>query len=138
MIDNIEKFKIGIIGGGHRCKALLESIFKVKKGGSHPDILGVADTNDQAVGLRYAREKGIFTTNDYRDLFSIEDLELVLELTQDDDVKQPPVLGCRLGDVEGIADHGVASYELVSERTTRFPWFDHLVPGEQAGSGTGI
>jgi PAS domain S-box-containing protein len=88
MIDNIEKFKIGIIGGGHRCKALLESIFKVKKGGSHPDILGVADTNDQAVGLRYAREKGIFTTNDYRDLFSIEDLELVLELTQDDDVKQ--------------------------------------------------
>ena len=88
MIDNIEKFKIGIIGGGQRCKALLESIFKGKEGGVRPDILGVADTNDQAVGLRYAREKGIFTTNDYRDLLSIEDLELVLELTQDDDLKQ--------------------------------------------------
>ncbi|MEJ2659794.1 MAG: PAS domain S-box protein [Desulfobacteraceae bacterium] len=88
MIDNIEKFKIGIVGGGKRCKALLESIFSEKDAGSRPEILGVADTNDQAIGLQYAREHGIFTTNDYRDLLSMEDLELVLELTQDDGLKQ--------------------------------------------------
>ena len=88
MIDNIEKFKIGIVGGGQRCKVLLESIFRGNEAGPRPKILGVADTNNQAVGLRYAREKGIFTTNNYRDLLSIDDLELVLELTQDDGLKQ--------------------------------------------------
>jgi PAS domain S-box-containing protein len=88
MIDDIEKFKIGIIGGGKRCKALLESIYSGKEAVTRPEILGVADTSDQAAGLRYAREKGIFTTNDYRDLFAIEELELVLELTQDDSLKQ--------------------------------------------------
>ena len=88
MINDIEKFKIGIVGGGHRCKTLLESIFSGKDAVTRPEILGVADTSDQAVGLQFAREKGIFTTNDYRDLFAIEELELVLELTQDDDLKQ--------------------------------------------------
>ncbi len=88
MIESIEKFKIGIIGGGQRCKALLESIFSDTAAEEQPEILGVADTDDQAVGLQYARSKGIFTTNDYRDLFVIEELELVLELTTDDTLKQ--------------------------------------------------
>ncbi len=88
MIDSIEKFKIGIIGGGHRCKALLESIFKDTTAGRQPEILGVADRNDQAEGLQFARDKGIFTTNDYRELFAIEELELVLELTPDDSLKK--------------------------------------------------
>jgi PAS domain S-box-containing protein len=88
MINNIEKFKIGIVGGGRRCRELLESVFSEKDAASRPEILGVADTNDEAVGLRYAREKGIFTTNDFRDLLDIEELELVLELTQDDELKQ--------------------------------------------------
>jgi PAS domain-containing protein len=88
MIDNIEKFKIGIVGGGHRCKALLESIFSDTAAEVRPEILGVADKDDQAVGLLYARDKGIFTSSDYRDLFAIEELELVLELTPDDTLKQ--------------------------------------------------
>ncbi len=88
MINNIKKFKIGIVGGGHRCKALLESIFTDTSADAGPEILGVADKDDQAVGLVYARDKGIFTTNDYRDLFAIEELELVLELTPDDTLKQ--------------------------------------------------
>jgi PAS domain S-box-containing protein len=88
MIDDIEKFRIGIVGGGQRCKALLESIFREKDAAARPEILGVADTSDQAVGLQYAREKGLFTTDDYRELLTIEELELVLELTQDDELKQ--------------------------------------------------
>jgi len=88
MIESIEKFKIGIVGGGRRCRVLLESIFSDTAAEARPEILGVADKNSQAVGLLYARDKGIYTTTDYRDLLAIEELELVLELTPDDSLKQ--------------------------------------------------
>ncbi|MGD9009318.1 MAG: PAS domain S-box protein, partial [Desulfobacteraceae bacterium] len=88
MIENIEAFHIGIIGGGKRCKALLEAIFSEKEKDKRPEVLGVADSNAQAEGFLYAREKGIFTTTDYRELFSIEELELLLELTPDDSLKK--------------------------------------------------
>lgn len=87
MIENIEALHIGIIGGGKRCKALLEAIFSEKEADKRPEVLGVADSNAQADGFKYAREKGIFTTTDYRELFSIEELELLLELTPDDSLK---------------------------------------------------
>lgn len=87
MIENIEALHIGIIGGGKRCKALLEAIFSEKETDKRPEVLAVADSNAQADGFRYAREKGIFTTTDYRELFSIEELELLLELTPDDSLK---------------------------------------------------
>ena len=88
MIENIALLKIGVIGGGSRCKALLEAIFSETDSEKRPQILGIADNNAQAVGLQYARDKGIFTTTDYRDLFSIEELELLLELTPDDSLKK--------------------------------------------------
>jgi PAS domain S-box-containing protein len=87
MIENIEAFHIGIIGGGKRCKALLEAVFSEKEAGKRPEVLGVADSNPEAAGFLFAREKGIFTTTDYHELFSIEELELLLELTPDDDLK---------------------------------------------------
>ena len=99
MIERIEDFKIGIIGGGRRCKALLQAIFNEPDLAARPMVLAVADTNAQAVGLVYAHEKGIFTTTDFRELFSIEEIELIIELTPDDslrsviqDLKPPGVL----------------------------------------------
>lgn len=88
MIENLEALSIGIIGGGTRCKALLTAIFSETDPQKRPEILGVADNDPKAVGLREARRKGIFTTSDYRDLFGIEELELLLELTPDDSLKQ--------------------------------------------------
>jgi PAS domain S-box-containing protein len=87
MIERIGGFKIGIIGGGRRCKALLQAIFSEPDPAARPMILAVADPDVQAVGLVFAREKGIFTTNDFRELFSIEEIEVILELTPDDGLK---------------------------------------------------
>jgi PAS domain S-box-containing protein len=44
-------------------------------------IDGVADINPDAVGIKYARECGIFTTTDFRRLFDIPSLEIIVNLT---------------------------------------------------------
>jgi hypothetical protein len=88
MIENLEDFKIAVIGGGSRCKLLLQAIFSEAAGEKRPKILGVADKNVRAVGLQYAQEKGIFTTADFRELFAISELDLILELTPDDSLKE--------------------------------------------------
>jgi len=84
MLEKIEEFKIAIVGGGLRCKAFLEALFEDEGAGAGPEILGVADTDETAAGFQYARDRGIFTTTDYRELFVIEGLSLILELTPDD------------------------------------------------------
>jgi PAS domain S-box-containing protein len=48
-----------------------------------PSILGVADKNVQAEGLLYAAEIGIFTTIDYRDLYQLENLQILMGVTTD-------------------------------------------------------
>lgn len=72
---------MGIVGGGPGCKAIMEMIFTEKLRQLRMRVVGVADRNKDAVGCRYARGKGIYTTNDYRDLFKIEGLDLIVELT---------------------------------------------------------
>jgi two-component system NtrC family sensor kinase len=50
------------------------------------NILGVCDINPQAQGMQLARDLGIFTTHDYREILKIGDLDGVLELTNRRDV----------------------------------------------------
>ena len=88
MIENIEALNIGIIGGGKRCKSLLEAVYSETNPEKRPTILAVADPDPNAAGLLLARELGIFTTSDHRELCTIEELDLLLELTQDDSLKQ--------------------------------------------------
>ena len=81
MIDNLFKSNIAIIGGGKFCKLLLQFLFDKNFLENSPTILGVADADDQAEGLRYAAQMGIFTTADYRDLFQMGNLQLLVEIT---------------------------------------------------------
>jgi PAS domain S-box-containing protein len=50
------------------------------------NLLGVASTDPQAVGYTYAKQKGLFTTRDYRDLYELKDLDMIIELTGRDEV----------------------------------------------------
>jgi PAS domain S-box-containing protein len=52
----------------------------------HMKIIGVADHNEDAVGYKYAQEKGIYTTRDYRDLYKLKGLHMIIELTGRDEV----------------------------------------------------
>ena len=78
--------KLAIVGGGRACKFFLESA----KNDFFPlldiQVVGVCDIDPNAEGFMLAREMGIYTTDDFRNLFKIEDLEGIIELTNDDEV----------------------------------------------------
>ena len=112
MIHQIENKNIAIIGGGSRCKSLLEVMLNDADPTEAPRILGVADTNTQAAGMQLAREKGIYTTTDFRELVTIEDLDLILEITTDkvlrkaiQTLKMPGVLLVDHHEARAILDH---------------------------------
>jgi len=85
MRDILHNSKVAIVGGGKVCKAILKIVFG-KNFPQKADILGVADIDEHAEGLVYARKKGIFTTLDYKDFYQFEGLNLIIELTGDDRV----------------------------------------------------
>jgi PAS domain S-box-containing protein len=73
--------KIAVIGGGRRCAAFLEMIDAMRFPRLSAQIVAVADPYENAVGMRLASTKGIYTTRDYNDFYGIQDLDLVIELT---------------------------------------------------------
>jgi len=82
----LQNSNIVIVGGGKVCRAVLAIILGKNFINHKLSILGVADINDKAEGLVYAKERGIFTTTDYKDLFTIKGLNLIIELTGDNEV----------------------------------------------------
>jgi PAS domain S-box-containing protein len=86
MKDTLTKRNIAIIGGGRVCKAILEIVLDPCFIGEKPAIVGVADIREEAEGLVYARQKGIYTTSDYHDLFTLSPLDTIIELTGDNDL----------------------------------------------------
>jgi len=85
MRDILRNSNIAVVGGGRVCKAILKIVLG-KHSPQKVNILGVADVNERAEGLVYARGKGIFTTLDYKDLYTIEGLDLIIEVTGDNKV----------------------------------------------------
>ncbi|MBW2172273.1 MAG: PAS domain S-box protein [Deltaproteobacteria bacterium] len=77
---------VGIVGGGPGCKAIMAMIFREKLKELRMNLIGVASTNTDAVGYLYAKEKGLYATRDYRDLYKLEDLNMIIELTGRDKV----------------------------------------------------
>ncbi len=75
------ELNIAIVGGGKTCKFLLQLL----KNESFPylniHLVGVCDINPEAEGLLVARQMGIYTTDNFKDLFNIKDLDGIIELT---------------------------------------------------------
>ena len=83
MLNELLKANIAIVGGGNFCIQLLQLLFSEHFKDQQPSIIGVADKNSQAEGLLYAKKMGIFTTDDYRNLYKLENLQVLMELTGD-------------------------------------------------------
>jgi PAS domain S-box-containing protein len=84
MVSLLENSKIAIVGGGEFCLELLQTLFRETQWTRRPEVIGVADINEKAVGFLFAKEKGIFTTTDYHDLYTLPGLTIIAELTHND------------------------------------------------------
>lgn len=81
MINILDQTPIALIGGGQFCKKLLSLFYADHFSARKPRVLGVADPDDQAEGIRYASNLGIFTTQNYETLYRKKGLKVLIEIT---------------------------------------------------------
>ncbi len=78
---------VAIVGGGKACQNLLKILGGDRLSRLRLKILGVSDKNPEAPGFCYAKESNLFTTTHLEDLFTLEGLNLIIELTGSEHVR---------------------------------------------------
>jgi two-component system NtrC family sensor kinase len=73
--------KIAIVGGGRACKFFLQLLKRESFPYLNIHLVGVCDIKPDAEGLLMAQQMGIYTTDNFKDLFNIKDLDGIIELT---------------------------------------------------------
>lgn len=113
--------RLAVVGGGRRCLAIMRLLELRRLRLLRAEVVGVADVNPEAVGMKYARQRGILTTADYRELLDIPDLDLLIELTGKDQVLRE--LASQKPDSVGVIDytasllfHDIASFGAELEK----------------------
>jgi PAS domain S-box-containing protein len=81
----------------------MDMIFAEKLSQLRMKLIGVADTHAGSVGCRFAKEKGIFTTTDYKDFYELDDLNMIIELTGREEVAN--TISRTKPDHVGLMDH---------------------------------
>jgi len=80
--------KSAIIGGGKACDDLLVLFSQERLSRLNMEIVGVADRIPTAPGISRAKAMGIFTTGDFKELYGIPGLNLLIELTGSSQVRE--------------------------------------------------
>jgi PAS domain S-box-containing protein len=86
MMEEVKPLNVAIVGGGPGCRAVMDMILVEKLSQLQMNLIGVASTNPKATGFRYAQKKGIYTTNEYCNLYKLKDLNMIIELTGREEV----------------------------------------------------
>lgn len=80
------RLNVAIVGGGKTCRLFLEFLQQVTLPHLDIHVLAVCDVDPQAEGLQLAKELGVFTTQDCREIFEVQGLHGIFELTNRRDV----------------------------------------------------
>ena len=70
-----------IVGGGKACYNLLTILDEEQLSKRNMKILGVMDKNPESPGIRLAKNLNLFTTTRLQDLYDLEGLNILIELT---------------------------------------------------------
>jgi PAS domain S-box-containing protein len=101
---------VAFVGGGKACYDLLKLLDKARLSRLKMKILGVADVDPRSPGLVYAKKQNLFTTNNFQDLYSLKELNLLIELTGSSKAR------------ESILRTKPAGISIVDYRGARFLW----------------
>ncbi len=99
-----QDFNIAIVGGGRACRFFLELLKRESFPYLRIHIVGVCDIDPAAEGIAMAKAMGIYTTDNFKDLFKITDLDAVIELTNSKVL--PELIASRPKGV-GVIEHNV-------------------------------
>ena len=106
-----------IVGGGKACFEILKQYQEGQLDQIHMKIIGISSLDPHSEGFLYAKEMGIFTTTDYKDLFHMDGLNLIIELTGSDDFSEH-LLQTKPGNV-ALLDHKTARLLWTAEAHLR-------------------
>lgn len=112
---------VAIVGGGKACLNLLKILDDDRLSRLNMKILGVSDLNPESPGFRYAKELNLFATTKLEELFNLVGLNLIIELTGSEKVREE-ILRSRPSGIS-VMDHMAARllWDLVqieTEKTT--------------------
>ncbi len=79
---------VAFVGGGKACYDLLQMLDNERLSRLKMKILGVADIDPQAPGLVYAKKHKLFTCSNFQDLYSLKELNFIIELTGSTEVRE--------------------------------------------------
>ena len=77
---------VAFVGGGKGCYDILHHLKFYPPVHFKPQIIGVADPKPDALGRNHAERLGIYTTSDYKPFLQDKNIDLIIELTGDDEV----------------------------------------------------
>jgi signal transduction histidine kinase len=84
--NRIPEVIVIFVGGGRGCYEILHLLHSYSPAKIKPRIVGVADPSPKAVGRRYAEQLGIPTSDSFHEYLVRDDLDLIIELTGQDEV----------------------------------------------------
>ena len=108
---------IAVVGGGTRCKRLIEVIQHHEFQEIDPKVVAVADLNEEAPGYVKAKNNGLFVTHDYNDFFYRDDIDLIIELTGNMDIYND-ILSKKKKTVRAIANRTAQLFWEISRVST--------------------
>jgi two-component system, NtrC family, sensor kinase len=108
---------IAVVGGGTRCKRLIEVIEQHQFQEINPKVVAVADLKDDAPGIIKAKENDLLVTNDYNDFFKRDDIDLIIELTGKMDIYND-ILNKKKKTVRAIANSTAQLFWEISRIST--------------------
>ncbi len=108
---------IAVVGGGSRCKRLIEVILQHEFQEINPRVVAVADLKDDSPGFIKAKESGLFVTHDYNDFFKRDDIDLIIELTGSMDIYND-ILSKKKKTVRAIANRTAQLFWEISRIST--------------------
>jgi len=110
---------VAIVGGGKACFNLLNILDDDRLSRLNMKILGVSDLNPESPGFRYAKELNLFVTTKLEELFNLEGLNLIIELTGSIKVRER-ILRSRPPNIS-VMDHMAARllWDLVQMETEK-------------------
>ena len=108
---------IAVVGGGTRCKRLIEVIQRHQFQEINPKVVAVADLNNDAPGIIIAKKNGLLVTNDYNDFFKRDDIDLIIELTGKMDIYND-ILNKKKKTIRAIANSTAQLFWEISRLST--------------------